>query len=305
MRTVNAAQAPYWLGGLLEAVSVDGGPTDQQLRLLQALLRGYFGFEEPVELVPLPADELARRITDPGSRRRLVQTLAVLEFCRHPASPALAESVAATVAALGVDEPMLAVARDAALESQELVLADFERFRRDTPIEPRLIGVGDEAFAAQVEALHACPPGSLGRAFLDFRERWDLSPLSLDDPQSIKLANHDFAHILCAYQPNDAVDELALSALIVSATEGDDHFSSLTASLALYEVGLLPFPDIEPTRGVLARPGAADVFAEAMARGAACTHDPVHFDHLGVAHWPLDEVRATVGLPARTVWANR
>jgi hypothetical protein len=51
MRDIHPEQAPYWLGGLLQAVSVDGGPTDEQLRLIQALLRGYFGFEETIDLV--------------------------------------------------------------------------------------------------------------------------------------------------------------------------------------------------------------------------------------------------------------
>jgi len=31
MREIHANLAPYWLGGLIEAASVDGGPTDEQL----------------------------------------------------------------------------------------------------------------------------------------------------------------------------------------------------------------------------------------------------------------------------------
>src|SRR5580698_1152120 len=80
MRDIHPEQAPYWLGGLIEAISVDGGPTDEQLRLIQALLRGYFGFEEAIDLVPLSPGDLARRIPDPSSRLRLVQSLIVLEF---------------------------------------------------------------------------------------------------------------------------------------------------------------------------------------------------------------------------------
>ena len=45
MREIHPDLAPYWLGGLLQVASVDGGPTDEQLRIIQGLLRGYFGID--------------------------------------------------------------------------------------------------------------------------------------------------------------------------------------------------------------------------------------------------------------------
>ena len=68
MREIHPDLAPYWLGGLLRVVSIDGGPTDEQLRILQGLLRGYFGMENAIDLWPVPAEELARHITDSGAR---------------------------------------------------------------------------------------------------------------------------------------------------------------------------------------------------------------------------------------------
>ena len=303
MRDVHPEQAPYWLGGLLEAISVDGGPTDEQLRILQALLRGYFGFDGSIDLVPLPAGELARRITDPGSRYRFVQTLNVLQFCRHPASEALATSVEQTARTLGVDEPMLQVAHDAAEHSRELVMADWIRFKQYTAPEPRIREVTDDELASRMGALHRCPAGSLGRAFVDFYDEWEL-PQPVNDPQSIQLVNHDFAHVISGYQPNEAVEEVALSALLVSSTDGERHFSTLVASMALYEVGLMEYPGIAATKGALSRPGAPEVFADAWRRGASCTHDIVAFDHLAVADWPLDDVRKTLGVPPRSVWPD-
>lgn len=304
MRDIHPEQAPYWLGGILEAISVDGGPTDQQLRLIQALLRGYFGFDEHIDLMPLSPEELARRVPDPGSRYRLVQTLIVLQFSRHPASELLAESVERYAAALGVGEPMLLVARRAVEHSRELLRADWERFREVTPPEPSLQGLSDDAFGVRLEALHRSPSGSLGRAFIDFYEYWRLPLPTNSDPHSVSLVNHDFAHIISGYYPNDAVDEVALSAMLVSSTNGDEHFSSLVASMALYEVDLFEILDIEGTREVMARHGAPDVFAEAMRRGAVCTHDIITFDHLAVAGWPLAEVRETLGVIPRQVWAS-
>ena len=114
MREIHTHLAPYWLGGLIEATSVDGGPTDEQLRIVQGLLRGYFGIESAIDLVPLPAEELRDIVVDQSSRYRLVQTMIILQFARHPASEELADSVERYAATLGVDEPMLVVARDAA-----------------------------------------------------------------------------------------------------------------------------------------------------------------------------------------------
>ncbi|MGA8371635.1 MAG: hypothetical protein WB765_16015, partial [Acidimicrobiales bacterium] len=124
MREIHTHLGPYWLGGLIEVASVDGGPTDEQLRVVQGLLRGYFGIESAIDMVPLPAEELKNIVTDMSSRYRLVQTMIILQFARHPASEKLADSVERYAAALGVDEPMLVVARDAAQHSRELLMAD-------------------------------------------------------------------------------------------------------------------------------------------------------------------------------------
>jgi hypothetical protein len=52
VREIHPELAPYWLGGLLQVVSVDGGPTDEQLRIIQDLQRGYFGPDSTLELDP-------------------------------------------------------------------------------------------------------------------------------------------------------------------------------------------------------------------------------------------------------------
>lgn len=46
-----------------------------------------------------------------------MQTIVILQFARHPAREELADSVERYASILGVDEPMLVVARDAARHS--------------------------------------------------------------------------------------------------------------------------------------------------------------------------------------------
>ncbi|HWD51711.1 MAG TPA: hypothetical protein VG412_04870 [Acidimicrobiales bacterium] len=299
MREIHQKQAPYWLGGLIEATSVDGGPTDEQLRIIQGLLRGYFGIDTALDLVPLPAAELIGIIVDPGSRLRLVQTMIVLQFARHPASRELAASVERYAAALGVDEPMMIVAQDAAQHSRDLLMADWARFAHSTPTEPQLVVQSEDEFSARIGRLHKCPAGSLGRAFIDFYDHWALELPSTSTEHSVTLVAHDFSHVLAGYKPNDALDEVALSAMLVSMANGDDHFSALTASMALYEVDLFDVLDITGTKSVLDRPGAPDVFADAMRRGALCTADIATVDHLALADRPLEEVRSSLGITPR------
>ncbi|HWD53351.1 MAG TPA: hypothetical protein VG412_13195 [Acidimicrobiales bacterium] len=299
MREVHKELAPYWLGGLIEVASVDGGPSDEQLRIIQGLLRGYFGIESTLDLIPLPATALSEIIVDPGSRLRLVQTMIVLQFARHPASEALAAAVEEYAAALGVDEPMMVVARDAAQHSRELLMADWARFAHSTPTEPQLLVESENEFSARIEALRHCPAGSLGRAFIDFYDHWGLELPSSSAEHSVSLVTHDFSHVLSGYRPNDAVDEVALSAMLVSTTDGSDHFSALTASMALYEVDLFEILEIAGTKGVLDRLGAPAVFADAMRRGALCTADIATVDHLALAGRPLEEVRSLLGITPR------
>jgi hypothetical protein len=299
MREIHPDLAPYWLGGLLQVVSVDGGPTDEQLRIIQGLLRGYFGIDTALELQPLPADDIVNVITDAGSRYRMVETMILLEFARHPASAALVDAVEAYADTLGVDEPMLLVARRAAEHDHALLMADWKRFARATPVQAALRGRPDVENAQRLASLRACAPGTLGRALADFYDRWGLAYPNVAEPQGVNLISHDFSHVLSGYRPNDAIEEVALSAMIVSATNGESHFSALTASMALYEVGLFDVLDITPTTGVLSRPGSPEILADAMRRGASCTADFAALDHLALADEPLHALRADLGIAPR------
>jgi hypothetical protein len=299
MREIHPDLAPYWLGGLLQAVSVDGGPTDEQLRILQGLLRGYFGMDGTLDLRPLPAHVVAAVITDAGSRSRMVETMVVLEFARHPSSEVLADAVESYAGVLGVDEPMLAVARRAAQRDHDLLMADYRRSAHPLGVEPALRGRSEAENAPRVAALRECGPGTLGRAFVDFYHHWGFEYPNVADPQEVTLIAHDFSHVLSGYRPNDAVEEVALSAMMVSATNGESHFSSLAASMALYEAGLFDVLDITPTMGVLDRPGSPEIFADALRRGASCTADFSTLDHLALADEPLETLRAQLGIPPR------
>ena len=268
MREIHTHLAPYWLGGLIEATSVDGGPTDEQLRIVQGLLRGYFGVESAIDLVPLPAEELKEVIVDLSSRYRLVQTMIVLQFARHPASEMLADSVERYAATLGVDEPMLVVARDAAIHSRQLLMADWARFARNSPMEPQRRDQSDDEFGAQFEALRQCPDGSLGRAFIDFYESNGFAMPSAATGLGVSLVNHDFSHIITGYKPNDAVEEVALSAMLVSSANGEEHFERAGRVDGPLRSGALRHPGHRPDQGSPGPPRCARCLCRRHAPGS-------------------------------------
>jgi hypothetical protein len=204
MRPIEVELAVPVARGLLGATAVGDGPTAEQLALIRSLLHGYFGVEvEPLDLEPLSPDEVRRALTDDASRHRFVRLAIVLEFCRHPSVEAQADLVERYATALGVDEQMQTVARDAARDDREHLAADWARFREATEVEVELV----------------------------------------DAP----------------------VDEVALQAMLTSATDGEHHFTGFIA----------------------------------IRRGAACDGDFQAVDHLGRADEPLESVRADLGIPPR------
>jgi hypothetical protein len=283
--------------GLLGAANVGEGPTAEQTSVIQNLLHGYFGSDVDVAtLSPLEPDELAA-VIDAGDCKRVIDLFLVVEYCRHPGDAAQADRVEAYAAALGVDEPFLVVARDALVATQEEVMADWSRFRSALPVEPGA-EVADPSLAARLRALADCPPGSLGRGFFDFYARWDLTFPGEEGGGDASLVPHDFTHVLAGYDA-DPPGELALQAMLTSATGFEEHFSGLVASLSLYEAGKFDILELTPKVGALERPGAAAELADAFRRGSQCTCDFEGIDHLSRADEPLERVRADCGITPR------
>jgi len=285
--------------GLVGVATVAGGPSEQQRRLITTLLHSYYGKAgDAARLEPMTPQELAGVATDEKTAQLLVQSMILLEFCRHPASPEMADSVERYAAALGVTEPMLAVGRAAAQSARDAVAADWNRFREAPRIEPGIPVEADAALASRLRDLAQCPSGSLGRAFVDFYDRHGLSFPGEPDGGGSTLVSHDFAHVLVGYEPN-AVEEIALQAMLTSATSGERHFSGLVASLGLYEVGMIPFPGIEPKTRALDRPRAAEELAHAVRRGASCSGDFQDINHLELADESIQKVREQLSIPPR------
>lgn len=286
--------------GLVGVAQVGDGPTPEQVQVVQGLLDGYFGVDaDAAALDPLPPDELAAAV-DAADAKRVVDLLVVVEYCRHgdeADAEAQAERAEAYTRALDVDEPLLLVARDALRLDQADVMADWGRFQEARVLERGAL-VADAALAARLRGLSGCAPGTLGRAFFDFYDRWQLRFPGEEGGGPVSLVAHDFGHVLAGYEP-DPPSEVALQAMLTSATGFDHHFSGLVASLSLFEAGTFDIDDITPKTEVLDRPGAALELGEAFRRGSACNGDFTAIDHLARVDDPLDDVRRDCAIPPR------
>ena len=292
MHHLEAATRQAMLATLRSAVAVDDGPTDEQRRLLDVVERHVLDVRDHATTLEPAAAAVA--LTDPVDRRLVVEALITLELVRHPPSAPLAERVGTYLAALGgADEQVLV--RDELADARDQLAEDWTRLREPPASEQGLAGSPEAEVVGRLQTLGACPPGSLGRSFHDFDRRHGVQ-VAMDH---LSLVPHDFAHVLAGYEATPE-GELALQAMLVTATAGGSHFSGLLASLLLFEVGMLPFPDIEPKVAVLARPGAAALFAEAASRGAHAGFDFQDVDHLALADRDLVELRAELGIPAPT-----
>jgi len=280
------------MGILNTATDVDGGHTKEQRDLLDSLASHVMRVS-PADAPVISPDEARGILSKPRLCKAVGEILVMLELVRHPPSAALTARVAEYLEALDIDDGFQAIAADYLANDREKVARDWERVRQPDLVEHFVEDLSDRELTEKMEALANLPEGSLGRGLFDFYRRNGFPWIPDDDENS--LVPHDLTHVLAGYGAT-AEAEVALQAFMVGAARGESHFSSLLASLLLFEVGMLPFPDIETTQGVLARPGSAELIASAIERGLEC-HGDIAVDHEAMLDRPLAEVRVELGIP--------
>ena len=298
------------VAGLLGAISIDDGPTPEQLAVLSSIGAHYLGCidVDVHSLDPIGPAELAVVLTDPMDRRRFHHLLVALEAARHPQAAAQVEAVERYASALGVDGPDLVMFRSLMDGGIEAAAADYRRYiEKMAPLraEPTL---ASEAFdpsspepelVTRLEAFADLDEDSLGRAFLRFYERTGLNLPGLDPAIMTHFyVAHDMTHGIAGIGTTSP-GEIALSGFMVAMDDNDVNFSALLASLVIHEAGFgrpTSIPNAETE--TLSLDGASELLGQEMARGAKCTADFSLVDHLALAPLPLDEVRRRFGVVA-------
>jgi hypothetical protein len=295
---------------MVGAATVEDGPTAEQLAVIGALARTYFGADlDPATIAPLGPHEVAASFDDPAPRRRVRELLVLVELCRHPESAAQVARVDDYAAALGESGPGLQLARDLVTGGVATASADYMRFFADLTgplLEPQLAkryGVPLEQPAPElVDRLRSftdLPDGTLGRAYLDFYARYGFEIPGEDLSTPAVFVSHDMCHVIGGYEPI-GVEEIALGAMQLGMTDSDAHWMQFMGNLGVHESGYLDGGGkLVPKEGTLGRPGAAETVAHAFWRGARTTTDFTTVDHLALADQPLEDVRASFGIPPR------
>jgi len=307
-RLVDPEQVEPVVGGLLGAVNVDGGPTDEQVRLLRALTAHVWDRPDldTATVAPRAPAEVARAIGGTDAVRRFHYLLVVLELCRHPFTATQAARVAEYADALALDGMGLEFCRDLASRGMDAARADHDRFEanlRSEQQEPRLrtrrqrADDTDPELVARILALADLPDGTLGHALTRFYADFGLTvPGASASEMNYAFVAHDMNHVIAGYDPV-AEGELALGAFQMGMNDSEVSWLLCLTNLAIHEAGVIQLGDIAPKSATLGRPGAAETFARALARGSRCTGDFAVADHLGMAVLPLADVRARFGVP--------
>jgi len=285
------------------AIDTGDGGTDEQRSVLQAIVVGFLGRTDldVDELEPLSPEVAGEMVTDHATRRRVREMMVLLESCRHPFTEDQMTRVEAYATHLGgTDGPGLTLARELIRDGAARALADYMRFSDEIMAdiaEPSLIaehmGKEDHApeLAARLRSFHDLPEGTLGRAYVEFCDRNNLTYPGDNPLQPAVFVAHDMTHVITGYEPTGP-GELALGAFQISMSDSDAHWVAFLGSIAIHEAGYFNENGFVGKESTLSRPGADDTLAEAFTRGQQCTGDFTAIDHLAMADRPLADIRA-------------
>ena len=297
---------------LAGAIDTGDGGTEEQRQILHSIVHGIW--QRPdidvSALAPLDLDEAEMFRSDKIVHRRLRMLLVLLEFCRHPLTPAQVERTDAVAAAIGEEgDAALELARgsvgrhrDEAVEHFMLVWESSKIELSETVLLERLDRIGDvdPELVALLRGYRDLPRGTLGREYLEFymEYKFQLPGDGVESPAFF--VAHDMTHLIAGYGPS-APEELALSAMQLAMNDSDEHWMVFVTGLAAYELGVLSGDDFVPKEAVLARDGAIDLLFEAFERGSQCSGDFSIADHLSMAHLPISRIREMYSVPPPTV----
>ena len=305
------------VGGLLRGVDVDEGPTSEQVLVLEALATHLWGRPDldVRSVTRLKASEVASVLAGEDVRAVFHELHLTLEACRHPQSPAQVAAVQEYAEILGVDSEDLKIFRDLVQGGVEMAKRDYQRFLSNNMRQRSEPGLSDPNLSrpfreAQLSDLFGTlaeyGPGTLGRAYLSFYERFGLSlPGTESSSNDSFFVAHDMTHTIAGLSTTPEA-ELALSAFQFGMNNNVVNRAALLASLVVHEAGFaVPSHLKRSESGLLARPAAAKLFANELSRGNQCRSDFSLVDHFALAHHPISEVRAEFGVLPPNIQSDR
>jgi len=300
------------VGALFAGVDVAGGPTPEQVKVLQAIASIVWSRPDldVTRVRRVGPYELADLLAEEDHRQMFHELHLTLEACRHPQCDEQVGAVELYAECLQADGEDLVMFRTLVRDGVEAAAADYQRFLsvnlqersepslRAIPIDPSHPEI---ELAQKLEAFAEFAPDSLGRAYLDFYARFGLT-LPGVDPSTINhfFVAHDMTHTIAGIATT-IPGEVALSAFQFAMHNNRINRAALLASLVAHEAGFAhPQHLKQADSAVLADPGAGALLAQELARGSGCRGDFSLIDHFDLAPMRLADVRAEFGVVAPT-----
>jgi ubiquinone biosynthesis protein Coq4 len=296
------------VAGIVGGIDVDGGPTDEQIVVLQRLVADLWQRSdlELGTLTPLDPSATARALSSAETRLRFCEILMTLELCRHPQSSKQVSQVEAYVSALEVSDIEIETTREALERGADTASEDLERFYggilpeiSEITLRDKYLHLAqpDHELARRLRALHDLPEGTLGHAYVEFYRRNGITLPGDDINLPAHYVNHDMNHVITGYEPT-APGEIARSGFLWAANDSRHNWLEFLITMSIHETGVLNHGDIRAKVATLARHGVPELFGEGMERGAQCTIDLPQIDHLALAHVPLSQIRSQFNVVA-------
>ena len=301
MALVLAGEAEPIVAGLLGGITTTGGPTAEQMIVLDSIARHLFGRPD-IDLqnvTPLSPDELVKRLTRHEARLRFAEIMMTLELCRHPMTIEQVDLAEKYVAAMGIDGLEIESTRTAIVKGAEAAATDLERcYQRILPeiselsLRDRYLRLDkpDHALADRLKALRDLPEDTLGYQYLEFYRRNNIELPGDDIHVPAHYVNHDMNHVITGYEPT-APGEIARSGFLLAANDSHHNWLEVLLTMSIHESGVLNHGNIRAKVATLDREGVPDFLGEGLERGTHCAVDLSQVDHLSIAHLPLEQVR--------------
>lgn len=281
-----SARAPYALRALtMVARAAAQGLAQPQRAMLRALQQVVLCSELDVDVLePTSPEALATHVDDPRQARQLIRFMVAVSLADGPPSLAQVSLMSSFAAALGVDEPSVAVVRHLAkgrLLRFRLAFLRHSHVRAYLRNTRRLLGglaptirsllvtrgvlAGDSEQSARYRALGDLPEHTLGYAFYRHCGAEGLALPGEKGGFPVGALFHDFSHVLAGYDTSPE-GELKNAAFQAGFTRDEDAFFTMLFAIVIHTAGinLTPFP--MPVR--LGRIGEGDLAVESSGRSS-------------------------------------
>jgi tellurite resistance protein len=300
-------EAPFALRGLRNVVASNGTVTPAEARFIEVIAELHGTRVDVGALRGIEPEEVAKAITLPHQRKRVVQLAVIAAMVEGDVTSAEATAVKKLARALEVDESSLKVLEDIAANHRLLTRFDVMRrimgkvgsqaYQQEGLAGIRKMlapatGEEDAEVAWKYKSLGLLPEGTLGRAFWEHstRNRFGFPGEKGGIPE--RMVYHDFGHVLAGYdtRPEGEIQQGAFQAGFTR----QDGFVFLMFAIIQFHLGVKVTPVAEGHKGLF---DVAKVLRAAK-RGSACKVDLSDcWDAFAVTGMPLEQVRAEYGIP--------